>query len=204
MRGTLTGQRYIDDIFRPHVGPFLNGLPGGIFQQDNAQHAWDQLKRQMPSCQPVHDLELAAQDLWAHLPEDNIRCLINSMSDRVATCIAAGVEKFNLAAVLLREGDWKMSRQWDLPESMAWCIIGRLESEQTQKNIADAVGATISVIVRQYNRFKRNRACSTLARTRSSTRLPWQIMTDISNKQLFETEQPISMRFQRQFLLTAG
>ncbi|GFW11290.1 HTH_Tnp_Tc3_2 domain-containing protein [Trichonephila clavipes] len=28
MRGTLTGQRYVDDILRPHVGPFLNGLPG--------------------------------------------------------------------------------------------------------------------------------------------------------------------------------
>ncbi|GFU93397.1 chitin synthase [Trichonephila clavipes] len=33
MRGTLTGQRYVDDILRPHVGPFLNGLPGAIFQQ---------------------------------------------------------------------------------------------------------------------------------------------------------------------------
>ncbi|GFW37335.1 DDE_3 domain-containing protein [Trichonephila clavipes] len=37
MRGTLTGQRYVDDILRPHVGPFLNGLPGDIFQQDNAR-----------------------------------------------------------------------------------------------------------------------------------------------------------------------
>ncbi|GFU78068.1 hypothetical protein TNCV_553211 [Trichonephila clavipes] len=36
MRGTLTGQRYVDDILRPHVGPFLNGLPGSIFQQDNS------------------------------------------------------------------------------------------------------------------------------------------------------------------------
>ncbi|GFX17503.1 hypothetical protein TNCV_3411031 [Trichonephila clavipes] len=34
MRGTLTGQRYVDDILQPHVGPFLNGLPGTIFQQD--------------------------------------------------------------------------------------------------------------------------------------------------------------------------
>ncbi|GFW28041.1 transposable element Tc1 transposase [Trichonephila clavipes] len=79
MRGTLTGQRYVDDILRLHVGPFLNGLPGAIFQQDNAhlhtarvaqdflrhfqtlpwparspdlspvEHVWDQLKRQMPS-----------------------------------------------------------------------------------------------------------------------------------------------------------
>ncbi|GFU78798.1 transposable element Tcb2 transposase [Trichonephila clavipes] len=50
----------------------------------------DQLKRQMPSFYSVHDLELAVQDLWAHLPQDNIRCLINSMPDRVEACIAAG------------------------------------------------------------------------------------------------------------------
>ncbi|GBN81562.1 hypothetical protein AVEN_58723-1 [Araneus ventricosus] len=36
-RGTLTGQRYVDDILRPHVGPFLNGLPGAISQLDNAR-----------------------------------------------------------------------------------------------------------------------------------------------------------------------
>ncbi|GFX69685.1 DDE_3 domain-containing protein [Trichonephila clavipes] len=120
MRGTLTGQRYVDDILRPHVGPFLNGLPGAIFQQDNGhpytakvaqdflrhfqtlpwptcspdlspvEHVWDQLKRQMPLCHSVHDLGLVVQDLWVHLPQDNIRCLIISMLDRVAACIAAG------------------------------------------------------------------------------------------------------------------
>ncbi|GFU00327.1 transposable element Tcb2 transposase [Trichonephila clavipes] len=75
------------------LGPFLNGLPGAILQQDNArphtarvaqdflrhfqtlpwparspdlspvEHVWDQLKRQMSSCHSVHDLELAVQDL---------------------------------------------------------------------------------------------------------------------------------------------
>ncbi|GFT52194.1 DDE_3 domain-containing protein [Trichonephila clavipes] len=120
MRGTLTGQRYADDILRPHVGAFLNGLPGAIFQQDNArphtarvaqdflrhfqtlplpdrspdlspvEHVLDQLKKQMPSFHSVHDLELAVQDLWAHLLQDNIRCLINSMPDNVAAYIAAG------------------------------------------------------------------------------------------------------------------
>ncbi|GFV82814.1 DDE_3 domain-containing protein [Trichonephila clavipes] len=120
LRGTLTGQRYVGDILRPHVEPFLNGLTEAIFQQDNARlhtarvvqdflrdfqtlpwptrspdlspvvHVWDQLKRQMPSCHSVHDLELAVQDLWAHLPQDSIECLINSMPDRVAAYIAAG------------------------------------------------------------------------------------------------------------------
>ncbi|GFW50927.1 transposable element Tcb2 transposase [Trichonephila clavipes] len=120
MRGTLTGQRYVDDILRPHVGPILNALPGAIFQQDNAcphiarvaqdflrhfqtlpwparspdlspvEHEGDDLKRQMPSFHSAHDLELVVQDLRAHLPQDNIRCLINSMPDRVAACIAAG------------------------------------------------------------------------------------------------------------------
>ncbi|GFU97585.1 transposable element Tcb1 transposase [Trichonephila clavipes] len=37
MRGTLTGQRYVDDILRPHVGLFPKMVsPGSIFQQDNA------------------------------------------------------------------------------------------------------------------------------------------------------------------------
>ncbi|GFV20856.1 transposable element Tcb1 transposase [Trichonephila clavipes] len=120
MRGTLTGQRYVDDILQPHVGPFLNGLQGAIFHQDNARlHTvrvsqiflrhfqtlpWparspdlspvepvrDQLNRQMSSCHFVHDLELDVQELWANLPQDNIRCLINSMPDRVAECNADG------------------------------------------------------------------------------------------------------------------
>ncbi|GFU84860.1 DDE_3 domain-containing protein [Trichonephila clavipes] len=93
MRGTLKGQRYVDDILRPHVGPFLNGLTGAIFQQDNAhphtarvvqdflrhiqtlpwparfpdlspvEHVWDQLKQKMPSCHCVHYLVHAVQDL---------------------------------------------------------------------------------------------------------------------------------------------
>ncbi|PRD29166.1 UNVERIFIED_CONTAM: Transposable element Tcb2 transposase [Trichonephila clavipes] len=123
MRGTLTGQRYVDDTLRPHVGPFVNGLPGAIFQPVNGrphtarvahdflrhfqtfqtlpwparstdlspvEYVGNQLKRQMLSCHSVHDLELAVQDLWAEMPQDNIRCLINSMPDRVAACIAAG------------------------------------------------------------------------------------------------------------------
>ncbi|GFV94283.1 transposable element Tcb2 transposase [Trichonephila clavipes] len=120
IRGTLTSQRHVDDILRPHVGPFINGLSGAILQQVNArphtarvvqdflrrfqtvpwptsspnlspvEHVCDWLKRKMPSCHCLHDLELDVQDLWAHLPQDNIMCLINSMPDRMGACIADG------------------------------------------------------------------------------------------------------------------
>ncbi|GFS86070.1 HTH_Tnp_Tc3_2 domain-containing protein [Trichonephila clavipes] len=67
-----------------------SSMAGPLPDLSPVEHVWDQLKRQMPSCHSVHDLELAVQDLWTHLSQDNIRCLINSMPDRVATCIAAG------------------------------------------------------------------------------------------------------------------
>ncbi|GFX97205.1 transposable element Tcb1 transposase [Trichonephila clavipes] len=86
MRGTLTGQRYVVDILRPHILLWPSRSP----DLSPVEHVRDQLKRQMPSCHSVHDLELAVQDLWAHLSQDNIRCLINPMPNRVAACIAAG------------------------------------------------------------------------------------------------------------------
>ncbi|XP_071044216.1 uncharacterized protein [Parasteatoda tepidariorum] len=46
-----------------------------------------------------------------------------------------------------------MSQQRDLPESIAWRIIGRLESGQTQRSVADAVGVR-SVVARLWNRFQ--------------------------------------------------
>ncbi|GFX77228.1 transposable element Tc1 transposase [Trichonephila clavipes] len=101
MRGTLTGQLAIfqQDNARPHTARVAQGFlrhfqilpwPARSPYLSPVEHVWNQLKRQMPSCHSVHDLELAVQDLWAHLPQDNIRCLINSMLDRVAACIVAG------------------------------------------------------------------------------------------------------------------
>ncbi|GFX72693.1 uncharacterized protein TNCV_4062881 [Trichonephila clavipes] len=100
-RSTLIVMRSIfqQDIARPHTArvvqyllrpfqthPWLSNSP----DLSPVEHVWDKLKQQVPSCHSVHDLELAVQDLWSHLPQDNIRCLINSMPDRVSACIAAG------------------------------------------------------------------------------------------------------------------
>ncbi|GFV75627.1 transposable element Tcb2 transposase [Trichonephila clavipes] len=47
-----------------------------------------------------------------------------------------------------------MSQQRDLPESMAWRVIGRLESGQSQRSVADAVGVSRSVVAMLWNRFQ--------------------------------------------------
>ncbi|GFV24138.1 transposable element Tcb2 transposase [Trichonephila clavipes] len=60
--------------------------PGCSPDLSPVEHMRDQLKRQ----HSAHDLELAVQDLWVHLHQDNISCLINSMPDRGVACISAG------------------------------------------------------------------------------------------------------------------
>ncbi|GFV62112.1 transposable element Tcb2 transposase [Trichonephila clavipes] len=87
----------LQDNARPHTArvsqDFLRHFHPWSSHSTNlfpVEHVWDQLKRQVLSCHFVHDLELAVQDLWAHLLLDNIRCLFNSMPVRGAACIAAG------------------------------------------------------------------------------------------------------------------
>ena len=67
-------------LFWPARSPDLSSI----------KHVRDQRKRQMPLCHSARDLEVAVQNLWTRLPQDNIRRVSNSMSDRVTAYIAAG------------------------------------------------------------------------------------------------------------------
>ncbi|KAJ8880636.1 hypothetical protein PR048_017106 [Dryococelus australis] len=106
-----------DQVLRPHLLPFLASIPGAMFPQDNArlhtaqvddclrhvqtlpcparspdmsamEHVWDQLKCQLRPWHSIRDLEHTNQQLCARLPQDKIRCLLDSMPDRLAACIA--------------------------------------------------------------------------------------------------------------------
>ncbi|GFX71940.1 transposable element Tc1 transposase [Trichonephila clavipes] len=37
IEGNLNSNRYVHEVFQSEVVPFLQGIPGAIFQQDNAQ-----------------------------------------------------------------------------------------------------------------------------------------------------------------------
>ncbi|GFT73973.1 transposable element Tcb2 transposase [Trichonephila clavipes] len=96
-----------------------------------------------------------------------------------------------------------MSQQRDLPESMAWRVIGRLESGQTQRSVADAVGVNRSVVTRLWNRFQetgnvRRRPGAGRPRATTSTDERYIQLTARRNR----TEN--ATQLQRQLLLATG
>ncbi|UYV72756.1 hypothetical protein LAZ67_10000543 [Cordylochernes scorpioides] len=113
--GTLTAQRYVDDILRPVVLPFHSHHPGLTFQQDNTarvtmdclqscqtlpwparspdlspiEHIWDVMGRRL---QPSRNIDYSARQLetiWQEIPHHTIRNLYQSMTRWVAACIQA-------------------------------------------------------------------------------------------------------------------
>ncbi|GFX03150.1 transposable element Tcb2 transposase [Trichonephila clavipes] len=96
-----------------------------------------------------------------------------------------------------------MSQQRDLPESMAWRVIGRLESGQTQHGVADAVGVARSVVARLWNRLQetgnvRRRPGAGWPRATTSTDDRYIQLTARQNR----TEN--ATQLQRQLLLATG
>ncbi|UYV70421.1 SETMAR [Cordylochernes scorpioides] len=117
--GTLTAQRYVDDILRPVLLPFLSHHPGLTFQQDNArphtarvtidylqscrtlqwparspdlspiEHIWDVMGRRLQPSRNVDYLARQLEKIWQEIPQHTIRNLYQSMTRRVAACIQA-------------------------------------------------------------------------------------------------------------------
>ncbi|GFX68742.1 transposable element Tcb2 transposase [Trichonephila clavipes] len=81
-----------------------------------------------------------------------IRAEIGMLQKRLFYCRNCEIRLRSI--FVLKQGYLRMSQQRDLPESMAWRVIGRLESGQTQRSVADAVGVARSVVARLWNRFQ--------------------------------------------------
>ncbi|UYV61472.1 TIGD1 [Cordylochernes scorpioides] len=104
IQGTMTAQRYVDDVLRPVTLPYLQGVPNALYQQDNARphtarisqqalqdHVWDIIGRRLHALpQPRSEDELwqMVEREWRAIPQDAILTLIDSLPRRVAACIA--------------------------------------------------------------------------------------------------------------------
>ncbi|GFV43720.1 HTH_Tnp_Tc3_2 domain-containing protein [Trichonephila clavipes] len=130
-----------------------------------------------------------------------IRAEIGMLQKRLFYCRNCEIRLRNI--FFLRQGYLNISKQRDLPESMAWRVIGRLESGQTQRSVADVVGVARSVVARLWNRFQetgnvRRRPGAGRPRATTSTDDRYIQLTARRNR----TENATQM--QRQLLLATG
>ncbi|UYV77921.1 Transposase [Cordylochernes scorpioides] len=98
IQGTMTAQRYVDDVLRPVTLPYLQGVPNALYQQppyspdlSPIEHVWDIIGRRLHALpQPRSEDELwqMVEREWRAIPQDAIRTLIDSLPRRVAACIA--------------------------------------------------------------------------------------------------------------------
>ncbi|UYV69385.1 hypothetical protein LAZ67_6003399 [Cordylochernes scorpioides] len=53
IQGTMTAQRYVDDVLRPVTLPYLQGVPNALYQQDNARPHTARISQQA-----LHDVQM--------------------------------------------------------------------------------------------------------------------------------------------------
>ncbi|GFV24617.1 transposable element Tcb1 transposase [Trichonephila clavipes] len=103
----------------------------------------------------------------------------------------------------LRQGYLRMSQQRDLPESMAWRVIGRLESGKTHRSVADAIGVARSVVARLWNRLQETgnvRRRPRVGRPRATTSTDDRYIQLTAHRNRTEN----ATQLQRQLLLATG
>ncbi|UYV75823.1 DCXR [Cordylochernes scorpioides] len=99
IQGTMTAQRYVDDVLRPVTLPYLQGVPNALYQQDNARPHTARISQQaLQDVQmlpwPPYSPDLSPiEHVWDIIgmpchSRDAIRTLIDSLPRRVAACIA--------------------------------------------------------------------------------------------------------------------
>ncbi|UYV75593.1 hypothetical protein LAZ67_13000683 [Cordylochernes scorpioides] len=70
IQGTMTAQRYVDDVLRPVTLPYLQGVPNALYQQDNARPHTARISQQalqdvqMPSWPPYSPDLTPIEHVW--------------------------------------------------------------------------------------------------------------------------------------------
>ncbi|GFV73082.1 hypothetical protein TNCV_299191 [Trichonephila clavipes] len=81
---------------------------------------------------------------------------------------------------------------------MAWRVIGRLESGQTQRGVADAVGVARSVVARLWNRLQET------GNVRRRPGAGWPRATTSTDDRYIRNRTENATQLQRQLLLATG
>ncbi|UYV83613.1 hypothetical protein LAZ67_23001634 [Cordylochernes scorpioides] len=102
IQGTMTAQRYVDDVLRPVTLPYLQGVPNALYQQDNARPHTARISQQAlqdvqmlpwppysPDLSPIeHVWDIIGRRLHAFPQPRSEDELWQMVERRVASCIA--------------------------------------------------------------------------------------------------------------------
>ncbi|UYV83652.1 hypothetical protein LAZ67_23001896 [Cordylochernes scorpioides] len=153
IQGTMTAQRYVDDVLRPVTLPYLQGVPNALYQQDNARPHTARISQQAlqdvqmlpwppysPDLSPIeHVWDIIVRRLHA-LPqprsEDELWQMVErewraSPQDAIRTLIDSLPRR--VAACIAVRDDLK------------WRAVGRMEAGQSQVEVAKWLNVNKSV-----------------------------------------------------------
>ncbi|UYV73358.1 Transposase [Cordylochernes scorpioides] len=123
IQGTMTAQRYVDDVLRPVTLPYLQGVPNALYQQDNArphtarisqqalqdvqmlpwppyspdlspiEHVWDIIGRRLHALPQPR----SEDELWQMAPQHRAFSVLGRPPDLRAWIFGSGLEDDDLA-----------------------------------------------------------------------------------------------------------
>ncbi|UYV84691.1 hypothetical protein LAZ67_X003114 [Cordylochernes scorpioides] len=130
IQGTMTAQRYVDDVLRPVTLPYLQGVPNALYQQDNAR---------------PHTARISQKALQRSIPQDAIRTLIDSLPRGVAACISVrGASLRHRSVVMYRFDD--LTNQ---PLSIQWHNLFKTDFVRNENESFDRRDLGYSEIMRE-------------------------------------------------------
>ncbi|UYV66997.1 hypothetical protein LAZ67_4003618, partial [Cordylochernes scorpioides] len=161
IRGTMTAQRYVDDVLRPVTLPYLQGVPNALYQQDNARPHTVRISQQAlqdvqmlprppyyPDLSPIeHVWDIIGRRLHA-LPQPRSKDELWQMVEREWRAIPQDAIRTPIDSLPRRVAACIAVRADDLK----WRTVGRMEAGQSQVEVTRwlNVNKSVSKIWKQF------------------------------------------------------
>ncbi|GFW61696.1 transposable element Tcb2 transposase [Trichonephila clavipes] len=148
--GTMTCQRHIDEVLLPHVRLFRVAVGDKfVLMDDNATCHRTLAVQDCLDCEGIPRLVRPVRS-----PDLNpIENVWGALGRQVAGQNYPPTNKNTLIRALTEEWDKLPQQLLDNVVQKAWRIVGRLEGDQIQAEVQQAIGVSQSVISRIWNRF---------------------------------------------------
>ncbi|KFM60109.1 Transposable element Tc1 transposase, partial [Stegodyphus mimosarum] len=151
--GNLNSNRYIREVLQPEAVPFLQSLPGAVFQQDNARPHTARIVKSFFAAQQVQLLPWPAcsPDMS---PIEHVWDVIGRRLARDPRPVAFADELWLLISVYRDSKRFVMASKYHLEESVKWRIIDRLDAGQSIMETATCLNISRQTVSKLWKQFQ--------------------------------------------------